>query len=247
MKKYLKAELHCHSSDSGIRNSYIPIFYDSVMTTKEIVDICVNKDIHILSVTDHDSLTGYQSAKKYIEKNNIDITLIPGCEISSKDGHILAYNISEIIPPLLSAEETIERIHHQGGIAVAAHPFMINSLGKKIFELRLDAVEGINGFIPNICNHAAINAAKKARLPVISGSDGHYHNQIASSVSLFPKDCKDISDILNCIKAGNIKISGRTHNSLFSLMALLLKNILYYKSLRISTQEYALSLDENLA
>jgi predicted metal-dependent phosphoesterase TrpH len=45
-------------------------------------------------------------------------------EVSSRDGHIVALNVSELIPKSLSAVETVERIHKAGGVAIACHPYV---------------------------------------------------------------------------------------------------------------------------
>jgi len=55
------------------------------------------------------------------KKYRFELTL--GEEVSSKEGHILSLFLKEPIKPGMSARETIEEVHRQGGVAIAAHPF----------------------------------------------------------------------------------------------------------------------------
>ena len=48
--------------------------------------------------------------------------MVIGEEISTLNGHLIGLFLEELVPPGLTAHETIERIHDQGGLAVAAHP-----------------------------------------------------------------------------------------------------------------------------
>jgi len=74
--------LHVHSN-----------FSDGVFSPEEIINISKSKSIKYLSLTDHDTVNGYNS----ISINNIkDIKFIKGIEISTKNHdnlHILGYNI----------------------------------------------------------------------------------------------------------------------------------------------------------
>ena len=191
-----KAELHCHSNSTGKVLPYAPFLYDSVQECEEILEEAVSKSIKILSITDHDSLEGYRRAKKIIFQKNLDVLLIPGCEISTKDGHVLAYGISKEIPKKLAAEETVQKIHEQGGVAVVAHPFMIFSLKSKIAKIHFDALEGYNSSIPGKANTKAREAADKLGLPCIAGSDAHLSSSIGDSIVLFKDTVATQDDVL---------------------------------------------------
>jgi hypothetical protein len=62
------------------------------------------------------------------------------------------------VPPGLSAESTIELIHAQGGLAVAAHPFHPvrgvarghRTLGAMVPDLALDALEVVNNAVATL-------------------------------------------------------------------------------------------------
>lgn len=205
----LKADLHIHSH---IRNRlfYAPFLYDSVLTVKSIVKKVKQLDIKIVSITDHDSLEGYMEIKRINKIGNLGLIVVPGCEISSKGGHILAYGINEEIKQGLSPEKTIDEIHKQGGIAIAAHPYMPLALKDKIFELDLDGIE-LTGVSERI-RTKTIEAAIKLNLPGIVGSDAHQPQEIGKSSTFFRDSCKDHYDVIDAIKKHDfLTLTGKTN------------------------------------
>jgi len=78
-----KADLHIHTTAS-----------DGLCNPEEIVKIAKSRSLEVISITDHDSISGYLSARVSAEKNSI--TLIPGTEVTAvceeREIHVLAYN-----------------------------------------------------------------------------------------------------------------------------------------------------------
>lgn len=178
------AELHCHTKSSKV--PYFPKFYDSVVTVEQLLNKCLELGITILAITDHNTMSGYRKAKRLIRRQKLPIILIPACEISTKEGHILAYGITKLIPKGLTCQETIERIHKQKGIAIAAHPYnFFSSLHKKIYKYDIDGVESFNSTSSKWANGRAKRAAEKLGLPEIAGSDAHTIAGVGKGRQLF--------------------------------------------------------------
>jgi predicted metal-dependent phosphoesterase TrpH len=96
-----------------------------------------------IAVTNFHNITLAQ----YLRERVADFLIIVGQEVESKAGHILAVNIEEKIPDHLEAEETIRRIHTQGGAAILAHPYLgWNSIlpHGRARLLKFDAIEAFN-------------------------------------------------------------------------------------------------------
>jgi predicted metal-dependent phosphoesterase TrpH len=107
--KRVFADLHVHTTYSN----------DSLITPKDLVYYAKKRGLNCVAVTDHNQLEGaYKIAKE------TDFLIIPGMEVSSSDGHIVALNVIELIPKGLCAADTIDKIHKAGGIAVACHPYV---------------------------------------------------------------------------------------------------------------------------
>lgn len=124
-------DLHTHSSFSNH-----PFESDGTIAPEKLVEIAVEKEHPFLGIVDHDNIGGSAVARNYAEKQGYPIEVIIGAEVSSRDGHILAYKIQDNIPFWKSAEETVRLIHEQGGFAVAAHPFYTKTshVGEKILK-----------------------------------------------------------------------------------------------------------------
>jgi len=92
----LKLDLHIHSQYSE----------DASGTPLEIAKVLKKKGLNGMAITDHNTIEGGLSALKAASK---DFVVIPGIEISTKDGHIIALNVRETIPRGLTCEETVEK------------------------------------------------------------------------------------------------------------------------------------------
>src|SRR5262245_45587549 len=107
-----RADLHVHSYWS-----------DGAQGPVALVRRAVGR-LDVLAVTDHDEIRGALAAREFARaRPELGIDVVVGEEISTRNGHLLGLFLEETVPPGLSALETIERVHAQNGVAVAAHPF----------------------------------------------------------------------------------------------------------------------------
>jgi len=83
--KFLRADLHIHSY--GEFGSYDVT--DTSMTPNAIVDTAIEKNLHIISITDHNEIQNSHTAIEYAKDKNL--LVIPGVEISTTQGHLLVY------------------------------------------------------------------------------------------------------------------------------------------------------------
>src|SRR6266516_1940807 len=75
---------------------------------------CKEKGLDGLAITNHNVLA-----------RNIpsELLLIPGIEVSSRDGHIIGLGVSDTVSRGLSADETILQIKRLAGVSIVAHPY----------------------------------------------------------------------------------------------------------------------------
>ena len=173
----LRADLHIHTMYSGIGRLGKMRFPESVSSPEEVVDAARAKGLNIISITDHNSVKGAFIAKEYAKRFD-DIEVIIGEEISTKDGEIVGLWLTDLIPPNLSAEDTVDLIRTQGGIVVAPHPFSFHvpALNNKIFDIDIDAIEVLNGgHVDKYSNRMACEVSKKypGKWAEIGSSDAH--------------------------------------------------------------------------
>ncbi len=168
----LKAELHVHSSLSDGRDS-----------VRRIVEVAVDRDFDVLSITDHDTIEGSQEAADVVEEEHYPITILPGVEITTANGHLLAYGISTDIDAGMSMEESCAAVRKMGGLCFLAHPFdFIRGGSIRISSFRVvDGVEVYNS--KNPFNFLAARYAAKYGKPGIAGSDAHFAEHIGAAVT----------------------------------------------------------------
>jgi predicted metal-dependent phosphoesterase TrpH len=120
------ADLHLHTTHS-----------DGLVSPEKLIErLHEEGKFNIIAVTDHDLIGGAFKARDYAKKRGLKIEVMVGTEISTRHGHIVALGVEKLIPKFKSAEETVQLIHAQGGLAIAAHPlnFLTASLRKKKIE-----------------------------------------------------------------------------------------------------------------
>ena len=160
----LKLDLHIHSQYSE----------DGIGTPNEIMKLVQKKGLHGMAITDHNSIKGSLEALKLKSK---DFVIVPGLEISTRDGHILALGIKEDIPRELYVEETVEIILDKGGIPIVPHLFrrMSGIKREKLEPIRskIPAIEVFNGCSLPKTNIKTAEVAKELKLGGTGGSDAH--------------------------------------------------------------------------
>ncbi len=195
----MKFELHCHSSYSkGTK-----IKWECLSSPSDVIDTAKWKGLDAVALTDHRTTKGWNEAEKEAKKQGI--VFIPGQEVHTKDGHLLALGINEQIPNGRPLKETVERVHMEGGITVAPHPFDIKDEGVGEGIKYVDAVEVFNSLnLDRLSNNLAYKKAKKYGKPMVVGSDAHSLSMIGTSIN--HAKAKDMKGILKAIKSGQISL-----------------------------------------
>lgn len=125
--------------------------------------------------------------------------------------HLLGIGLSCPINPWLNLRQTIERIHAQGGLAVAAHPRQQESRWPKpdalLWERQTEFAPLIDAW--EIAQRKKLRTPPLARdLPVVAGSDFHKPKHIYSWKTLLhcPKDPAAIKECIRLNQAVSIMV-----------------------------------------
>jgi predicted metal-dependent phosphoesterase TrpH len=174
----IRIDLHVHSYYS----------YDSLITPKELHFYAKRSGLDGVAITDHDRLDGALKIAR-----EVGLFIIPGIEISSSDGHIVALRVEEPISKGLNTGETVERIHDAGGLAVACHPITLfkQSLGKRASS-GFDAVEVMNAsaFPFGFSVRRAKQIATGLQVAQVGGTDAHYGPEIGCAYTVIDSELK---------------------------------------------------------
>ena len=197
MPTRIRADLHVHTTYSK----------DSLITPQDLVYYAKKRGLNAVAVTDHNQLEGARKIAK-----ETDFLVIPGMEVSSRDGHIVALNVRELIPKGLSAVETVERIHKAGGVAIACHPYVYfkGCLRENVCGT-FDAVEVINARAFPFKNSVkkAEESAERLGLSRVAGTDAHYGPQIGYAYTVIEAAEPSVEAIAKAIVDGDCQPFGQ--------------------------------------
>ena len=184
----MKWETHCHTVYSNRRRRR----FDALNTPKEMIDAAIAKGLQGMIITDHDNVKGGIVGSR-IARDYKDFRVVPGAEISSRSGHILAIGIEVNVPKRLGVEETVEKIHDLGGIAIASHPFSNRvrpSLGEEC--LKTDGIEVFNSTNRGLADARAMSLAQAHNRPRTAGSDAHWARTVGNCGIICDDPLEDI-------------------------------------------------------
>ncbi len=104
----MNVDLHCHTNIS-----------DGALTPEALIDLAIEREIDMLSITDHDTLAAYQA----IEKTPTSLRIISGIEFSSqwrKSGvHIVGLNLDMTSDAILQGVAQQSRARSERGENIA--------------------------------------------------------------------------------------------------------------------------------
>ncbi|MFB6227232.1 MAG: CehA/McbA family metallohydrolase [Halobacteriales archaeon] len=199
----LSVELHAHSSLS----------YDGRDPVDELLREAATIGLDALAITDHDEIEASLEAAE--RAPGYGLIGIPGMEVTSEAGHVLALGVRDLISADLPFDETIDCIHEAGGVAVVPHPFQKTRSGvasnlSPASLARADAIEVYNSrLLTGRGNRRAKAFARKHDLPVTAGSDAHVAEMIGRAVTEIDATEPTVEAMLEAIREGRTAIGGR--------------------------------------
>jgi len=195
----VKLDLHIHSTYSRDANG----------TPKELVKQAIARGLDGIAITDHNSVSGGLEAKKIAPPSFI---IIPGTEISTAEGHLLALGVTSDIPRGLPLRDSIQATEDLGGVAIVAHPYRLLSSARIGASDRVDGlgIETLNARCSAWANRRAELLATAMDLGRTGGSDAHTVAEVGNAVTLFDRTSYDVDDLLVDIALGKTKPSGQS-------------------------------------
>jgi predicted metal-dependent phosphoesterase TrpH len=174
-KDTVAADFHIHVNFSQ----------DSIITPKNLVKIAQKRAISVIAVTDHNCFEGAKSTLKEAKDTNAAIMVVPGMEISSDHGHVIALFIQEKIRSK-KYDEILEEVDNQDGLVVIPHPCKKGQEFTRKEYAKADLLEGLNGRATTTENESAIKLADSLCMSVIAGSDSHIPFELGRVRTLLP-------------------------------------------------------------
>jgi predicted metal-dependent phosphoesterase TrpH len=116
-----RADLQVHS-DLG----------DGLSSIEEILDSAEKARLDVIALTDHDDIRGAFALRDLAAQRSSPVAVVPGVEVTTRSGHLLALWIEEEIPMFCSLADALSLIHQGGGLAIVPHPlsYLTFSIGE---------------------------------------------------------------------------------------------------------------------
>src|SRR5215510_12982192 len=98
-----------------------PRSHDSVLNPDDLVQRAKRAGLDAIVFTEHDTLWDERSLREIRERHNF--LVLAGVEISTDDGHILAFGIDRYVFGMHRSRELASYTERANGALVAAHPY----------------------------------------------------------------------------------------------------------------------------
>jgi predicted metal-dependent phosphoesterase TrpH len=212
------ADLHLHTIYS----------YDGTASLAAVLSRAKQIGLDVIAITDHDEVRGALKAMELASAYGVE--LIPGIEITTADGDLLALFITEKVSAGLSLVETVLRVRELGGICIAPHPMargvsmkslsgrvILKALRNPLVAETLIGIEVYNATaLDKISNHYARILANRLALAHVGNSDAHVTEAIGLGATEF--EGHTAADLLAALKNGQTKIRKQKEWSAFRIL-----------------------------
>jgi predicted metal-dependent phosphoesterase TrpH len=197
----LRLDLHNHTTFSP----------DGLMSPAALLKAAKARGIGCIAVTDHNTVQGALEAEALAEADLSLPRVIPGVELSTKDGEIIGLYVSENIPCGLPLAEAAAHIRGRGGLIYLPHPFDFFrrgaiSRGERLHAAELsDIIEVVNGrSLSRRAGKKAAELALRMDRPGGAGSDAHREAEVGLAyvvVDAYPS--RDV--LVSLVAAGTVR------------------------------------------
>lgn len=195
---FYKIDIHVHTKHS-----------DSSSAIEDILDTARKKGLDGIAIADHDTVQGWIRASKLAP----DLLVIPGVEVTTKDGHLLLLGVKNPPPKDLDAAAVSDYARRANGIIIVPHPNVpFLSIREEIIrEIRPNAIETYNAKIPFMrIIKKNVKLAERLGLPQTGGSDAHSSTTVGDMYTVVEAEEKSVNAILEAIRKGKVRPVGKS-------------------------------------
>jgi len=109
---------------------------DGRSSIEEILVSAERVELDVIALTDHDDIRGAFALRELAAQRSSPVAVVPGVEVTTRSGHLLALWIEEEIPMFCSLADALARIHKAGGVAIVPHPlsYLTFSIGEGVLR-----------------------------------------------------------------------------------------------------------------
>jgi predicted metal-dependent phosphoesterase TrpH len=194
----LRIDCHVHTAAS----------FDSTAPVGAVLDAAAASGLDGLVVTDHDRIDAALEARDRAAGD--ELVVLPGVEVSTADGHLLAVGVAERPRAGRSLAATVDAVRERGGVAVVPHPFQRSRHGAAAAAIDdCDGVETFNAHtVTGVRNWQADRFAARHGYPRFGGSDAHEPGFVGAGYTAVDATARTAEAVLAAMRDGRTRAAG---------------------------------------
>ncbi len=200
-----------------IHTHTFPTSVDSFIDADELIVEAKRIGLDGVCITDHDGFWDHREVEELSRRH--DFLVLPGCEVTTEEGHVLVYGLRRYIFGMHRARFVKDKIDRERGAMVVAHPYrrtyrkgahtdeeaygeMLERAARNDVFGMVDAVETMNGRGLAEENAFSADLAKRFGLPGTGASDAHKLEDIGTFATEFERRITCLDDLITELRAG---------------------------------------------
>jgi predicted metal-dependent phosphoesterase TrpH len=199
-------DLHTHTS---------PNSDDSFLSPGQLIRKAKEAGLDGICLTEHDWYWTNGAILPLVKEN--DFLVIPGVEINTEVGHIIAFGVDEFKFGTHHVSVLREELDKNGGYMILAHPYRHkfysgDAIAEAVEKCRRDSVfkyvdniEVFNGKAQKRQNEFSLELAKQLGWKGTGGSDAHDAKDIPSCATYFERKIRNRAELIQELKSGRYK------------------------------------------
>ncbi|HEY8489587.1 MAG TPA: PHP domain-containing protein [Dehalococcoidia bacterium] len=193
-----------------------PGSYDSVISVHDLIERSKRAGLDAICLSEHDALWDPKAIEELCHQHNF--LVLPGIEVSTDDGHILAYGIDRYVFGMHRSDVLARHVDAAGGAMVAAHPYRrqmpwfirneaeyqeaLERAARNPAYQYVAGLETLNGRGSAKENAFSQRLAGLMGMPGTAGTDSHAVSDIGKVATYFEREIHDVRDLIRELKAG---------------------------------------------
>ena len=204
-------DLHAHTTWHSM---------DSNLRPEELIEGSKAAGLGGICITEHDFFWDVEEVRELGRRH--DFLLLPGCEITTEEGHMLVFGLDRYVFGMHRVEFLERRLSQAGGAMLAAHPYRRNfhaedgpwvapydeqvaKAGRNVGLRLADGVETLNGRGSPAQNRFSQDVCEGQRKRAIGASDAHVATDIGTCATEFETAITGLDDLVAELKAGRFR------------------------------------------
>jgi predicted metal-dependent phosphoesterase TrpH len=193
-----------------------PRSHDSVLNPDDLIVRAKAAGLDAIVFTEHDTVWDYKAIEELRAKHNF--LVLAGVEISTDDGHILAFGIDKYVFGMHRSRELAAYVEKVKGALIAAHPYRrqmpwfsrnddeyraaLEKAARNPAYQYVQGLEEINGRGSDKENEFSQRLCEMMHLPGTGGTDSHAISDIGKCATYFEREIRDERELIEELRAG---------------------------------------------